>query len=38
MTKKLAAQNQAELTRVGNLAKQKSAELREQMRKDLKQI
>jgi hypothetical protein len=34
----LAAQNQAELMRVGNLAKQKAAELREQMRKDLKQI
>lgn len=34
----LAAQNQAELMRAGNLAKQKAAELREQMRKDLKQI
>ena len=34
----LAAQNQADLVKVGNLAKEKAAELREQMRNDLKQI
>jgi len=36
--KKLADQNQIELKRVGDLVKQKATELREQMRKDLKQI
>ena len=34
----LAEQNQAELMRIGELAKLKAAELREQMRNDLKQI
>ena len=34
----LAAENQAELMRVGELAKSKAKELREQMRNDLKQI
>lgn len=34
----LAKQNQEELNRLGELAKSKSAELREQMRNDLKQI
>ena len=34
----LAAQNQAELARVGDLPKQKAVELREQMRQDLKDI
>ena len=34
----LAAANQAELMRVGELAKSKAEELREQMRNDLKQI
>lgn len=35
---KLAAENQAELMRVGELAKSKARELREQMRNDLKKI